>query len=54
MALRLYHRPDWVALERRREKNYVPGGDAEWRSYAQNPPITGQPFIAIGKVERET
>jgi hypothetical protein len=50
-ALRLYHRPDWVALERRTSKGYIPEGETTWRSYAQNPPPDGQPFLAIGKAK---
>ncbi|PHP66799.1 transcriptional regulator [Zhengella mangrovi] len=53
MALRLYHRPDWVALERRTSKGYFPQGETTWRSFAQNPPPNGRPFLAIGKAKPE-
>lgn len=52
LALRLYHRPDWVALERRTAKSYVAEGDTKWRSFEQNPPSEKQAFIAIGKRKR--
>lgn len=53
MALRLYHRPDWVALERRTSKGYVAEGESSWRSFAQNRPPEGQPFLAMGKVKTD-
>lgn len=52
LALRLYHRPDWVALERRTGKSYVAESDSKWRSFEQNPPSEKQAFIAISKRKR--
>lgn len=53
MALRLYHRPEWVALERRTSNGYVPEAETTWRSFAQNHPTNGRHFLAIGKVKPE-
>jgi mannitol operon repressor len=49
LALRLYHRPDWVMLERRKAKEWVPAQQTTWRSFKDEPPPEGSPVIVIGK-----
>lgn len=49
LALRLYHRPDWVALSRRPPATFIAEGDTKWRSFAQNPPSLSEPFLAFGR-----
>jgi hypothetical protein len=50
LALRLYHRPDWVALERRAPKEWVNRDATRWRSVESEPPPEGQPVMAIGQL----
>lgn len=50
LVLRLYHRPDWVALERRASKDWVAHDATRWRSVQSEPPPEGQPFMAIGQL----
>lgn len=48
VVLRLYHRPDWVALERRKPKSWVSEDATKWRSFDDDPPPAGiSPVIAI-------
>jgi mannitol operon repressor len=49
IVLRLYHRPEWVALERRTPKAWVPVSHSEWRSVQTDPPPPDTPIMIIGK-----
>lgn len=49
MALRLYHRPDWVALERRQSREWLPKDSIKWRSMGENPPPLNHPVLVIGR-----
>ena len=49
LVLRLYHRPDWVALERRKPREWVPAQQTTWRSIKDDPPPEGMPVIVVGK-----
>jgi mannitol operon repressor len=52
IVLRLYHRPDWVALERRQAKTWVDPDATRWRSFETEPPPPGiSPVVAIGKAK---
>lgn len=57
IVLRLYHRPDWVALERRQPKTWVSEDATRWRSFEDEPPPPGlAPIMVIGRAhsaERE-
>ena len=49
LVLRLYHRPDWVALQRRTLLDCVDNHPTQWRSFDTDPPPAGQAYIAIGQ-----
>lgn len=49
LALRLYHRPEWVALERRKPKIWVDPEATKWRSVEDGTPPPGLPVMVIGK-----
>lgn len=49
IVLRLYHRPDWVAQERRIPKTWVPLSASQWRSVKDDPPPEGVPVIAMAQ-----
>jgi mannitol operon repressor len=50
MVLRLYHRPDWVALERRQPKAWVSEDATRWRSFKDEPPPPGiAPIMVMGR-----
>lgn len=49
LALRLYHRPEWVALERRKPKIWVDPEATQWHSIEDGPPPPGLPVMIIGK-----
>lgn len=49
LVLRLYHRPDWVRLERCEPRQWDKTHQTVWRSFKDDPPPDGKPFIAIGK-----
>ena len=49
IVLRLYHRPEWVAQERRTTKTWVPLSASEWRSFKDDPPPEGVPVIVMAK-----
>lgn len=49
LALRLYHRPDWVALERRKPKSWVDPNATMWRSIEDGLPPPGLPVMVIGR-----
>lgn len=51
IVLRLYHRPDWVALERRQGKSWVDTNASKWRSMKTDPPPAGTPVMIIGKAK---
>lgn len=48
IVLRLYHRPEWVARERREPKEWVPMSQSEWRSFEKDPPSPREPIVGIG------
>lgn len=52
IVLRLYHRPDWVALERRQDKAWVSANFTRWRSIEAEPPPSGEAVIAVGQTKR--
>lgn len=47
LVLRLYYRPDWVALERRKRKTWVDRSATRWRSVEDGLPPPGIPVVAI-------
>lgn len=50
IVLRLYHRPEWVALERRQPKSWVAEDATRWRSFQDEPPPPGiSPIMVIGR-----
>jgi mannitol operon repressor len=49
LALRLYHRPEWAALERRKPKTWVDEGATKWRSVEDGPPPPGMPVMVMVK-----
>ena len=49
IVLRLYHRPDWVARDRREAKSWVDADATRWRSIEREPPPEGEPIIVIAK-----
>jgi mannitol operon repressor len=59
IVLRLYHRPDWVALERRQPKAWISEDATRWRTFNDEPPPPGTgpiPIMVMGHVhaaERE-
>jgi mannitol operon repressor len=48
IVLRLYHRPEWVALEGRQPKSWVPLSTSEWRLFEKEKPPPGVPVMVIG------
>jgi len=52
IVLRLYHRPDWVRLERRQPKKWVSDDATRWRSIKDDPPLPGiAPIMVLGRRE---
>lgn len=49
LALRLYHRPEWVALERRKQKAWVDSNATRWRSVKDDLPPLGLPVMVMAK-----
>lgn len=49
LALRLYHRPEWVALERRKPKVWVDPEATKWRSMEDSPPPPGIPVMMMAR-----
>jgi DNA-binding MltR family transcriptional regulator len=49
IVLRLYHRPEWVALERRQPKSWLPLSATEWRLFEKEKPPSDVPVIVIGR-----
>lgn len=52
LALRLYHRPDWVALERRKPKAWIDPTATRWRSVKDGTPPPGIPVMVMVKPEQ--
>jgi DNA-binding MltR family transcriptional regulator len=52
LVLRLYHRPDWVALERRQPKVWVPEDITRWRSVEDELPPEGVPVLVMAKAQK--
>lgn len=52
LALRLYHRPDWVALERCKPKTWVDPSATKWRSVEDGLPPPGIPAMVMAKGKR--
>ena len=53
LALRLYHRPEWVALEQRNSKTWVDKKATKWRSVKDEIPPPGVPVIVMaGRTRR--
>ena len=52
LALRLYHRPDWVALERRQPKVWVPEDMTRWRYVEDELPPDGVPVLVMAKAKK--
>jgi hypothetical protein len=53
LVLRLYYRPEWVALERRKPKTWLSQDASAWRSVRDEEPPEGVPLIVMVK-ERGT
>jgi mannitol operon repressor len=49
LALRLYHRPDWVAQEQRKPKTWVSPHATKWRAVEDGLPPPGLPVIVMAK-----
>lgn len=47
VVLRLYHRADWVALERRKPKVWVEPDFTRWRSTKEEPPPKGDVVLGL-------
>ena len=47
LALRLYHRPEWVALERRKPKSWVSEDATTWRNFNADKPPPGISVMAM-------
>lgn len=47
VVLRLYHRADWVALERRKSKVWVEPDFTRWRSTEEEPPSKGEVVLGL-------
>ena len=47
LALRLYHRPEWVALERRKAKSWVETDATKWRDFKSEKPPPGISVVAM-------
>jgi mannitol operon repressor len=49
LALRLYHRPDWVERERRKQRAWVDSNATKWRSVEDGLPPPGLPVMVMTK-----
>ncbi len=49
IVLRLYHRPEWVALERRQPKTWLSSSATEWRMFENEKPPPGVPIILLAR-----
>ncbi|HET9538738.1 MAG TPA: hypothetical protein VFP43_25895, partial [Mesorhizobium sp.] len=54
MSLRLFYRPEYVALEKRQRKQWVDPEQVRWRRTADELPPDGMPVIAFRPVYRGT
>jgi mannitol operon repressor len=52
LVIRLYYRPEWVAQEQRKIREWVTPDQVGWRSVEDFPPPAGSPVLAIGKQNR--
>ena len=48
IVLRIYHRPEWVALEQRQPKSWLPISASEWRMFEKEKPPPGVPVMLMG------
>ena len=51
-VLRLYYRPEWVALERRKPKAWTTEDATRWRSVSEQMPPVGVPVLAMTKLHK--
>jgi mannitol operon repressor len=49
IALRIYHRPEWVALHRTVPKEWVSQDSMRWRSVESELPPKDEPVMAVGR-----
>jgi len=49
VALRLYYRPEWVALERRQSKTWISQDAVRWRSIDDEKPPSDVPVVVVVK-----
>jgi len=54
MSSRLFYRPEYVALEKRKAKQWIDPAQVGWRRTADELPADGEPVIAFGPVGRKT
>ena len=52
MSSRLFYRPEYVALEKRKAKQWIDPTQVGWRRTADELPPAGMPVIAFGTVSR--
>jgi mannitol operon repressor len=53
IVLRLYYRPEWVALERRTPKTWLSEDATRWRSIRDEKPPSDVPLIVVAQERRE-
>jgi mannitol operon repressor len=53
IVTRLYYRPDYVALERRKPKTWTPENEGKWISVEDKPPPPGEPVLVIGRKRQD-
>ena len=53
LALRLYYRPLYVERDKCSPKTYLPEDEATWRSFKDDAPPEGVPFVAIGQISKK-
>lgn len=53
MSLRLFYRPEYVAMEKREAKQWIDPAQVGWRRTADELPPEGMPVIAFGPVVRK-
>ncbi len=49
LVLRLYYRPEYVAMEKRKPKTWVDSEAVRWRKIEDEQPPAGMPVILLGK-----
>jgi mannitol operon repressor len=52
IVTRLYYRPEWVAQERRKIREWVTPDQVGWRSVEESPPPTDTPVLVIGTTKK--